>query len=430
MKSSEYDILWPDEGPASLDSGKPNYNAFISGLLSNPSTTKEDRERIVDLLLKERDKGFVTKEQVVKIIDEYYRDNNQSTNSTQKSNKEPQVELEEYKLPKDTQDFLYAYSRQDDVLRYTCHLIDDDSAIAKINSLCGVEQYDFEKHLELIIVHFNQLRKQYKYVDHRILNLISVYLTGKTIVGKESGWTSALKITENWSCNQLHEWAKAFPNMVPNPGENIVAETENPGFQLSKPYLSNITGNRILDFSELVLYFKSLFHIRADNSLKAILDFVNNNWKIGKEVNVKLKDQCDISYSKDWFFKNIELFTNVDTLIQAYKKIIKICWNYAQGNKLDKPIIELSFYEQLGRIYFCVHHKNTVYGKTVSNAVRGPGEAQRDLIANQINGFCDLFIQAKFEDGNSYEINMWDGQKRASKKIENIEGVKYILKFN
>ncbi len=430
MKSSEYDILWPDEGTASHDSGKPDYNAFISGLLSNPSTTKEDRKRIVDLLLKERDKGFVTKEQVVKIIDEYYRNNNQSKNSNQKSNKEPQVELEEYKLPKDTQDFLYAYSRQDDVLRYTCHLIDDDSAIAKINSLCGVEQYDFEKHLELIIVHFNQLRKQYKHVDHRILNLISVYLTGKTIVGKESNWTSALKITENWSCNQLHEWAKAFPNMVPNPGENIVAETENPGFQLSKPYLSNIAGNRILDFSELVLYFKSLFHIRADNSLKAILDFVNNNWKIGKEANVKLKDQCDIRFNKDWFLKNMELFTNVDTLIQAYKKIVKICWNYAQVNDLNKPVIELSFYEQTGRKYFCVHHKNTIYGKTISDAVRGPGEAQRDLIANQINGFCDLYIQAEFEDGNSYEINMWDGQNRAYKKIENIEGVKYIMKFN
>lgn len=64
MKSSEYDMLWPDEESASVDSGKSSYNTFISGLLSNSSTTKEDRERIVELLLKERDKKYVTKEQL------------------------------------------------------------------------------------------------------------------------------------------------------------------------------------------------------------------------------------------------------------------------------------------------------------------------------------------------------------------------------
>ena len=47
-----------------------DYNSFINGLLNNPSTTNDDRERIVNLLLKERDKGFVTEERVKELIEQ------------------------------------------------------------------------------------------------------------------------------------------------------------------------------------------------------------------------------------------------------------------------------------------------------------------------------------------------------------------------
>ena len=194
MKSSEYDIFWPDEGSASVDSGKPNYNAFISGLLSNPSTTKEDRERIVDLLLKERDKGFVTEEQVVQIIRRYTgsKDSKGEVDQPQSSdtiNNDSSGDGVKYKSPKDTHDFLVAYN-QDSILKYTCHNIDDEDVINEINKECGVAEYDFDKHLHIIQDHFNLLKKG-RYIHYRILNLISAYLTGKTMKGEASEWSSS-----------------------------------------------------------------------------------------------------------------------------------------------------------------------------------------------------------------------------------------------
>ena len=116
MKSSEYDILWPDEGTASLDSGKPNYNAFISGLLSNPSTTREDRERIVALLLKERDKGFVTEEQVRLMIEEYSGKKKSGTRFSDNRDLNP----------KSTADFMSLFDKRDG-LKYLTHNYDSST---------------------------------------------------------------------------------------------------------------------------------------------------------------------------------------------------------------------------------------------------------------------------------------------------------------
>jgi hypothetical protein len=428
MKSSEYTILWPDEGTALLDGGKPNYNAFISGLLGNPSTTKEDRERIVALLLKERDKGFVTESQVVQIIKQYTDPkspdggegpNNPTDIDTSKGDTSDETELI-YKSPKDTRDFLVAYN-QDNILKYTCHNIDDEDVINEINIECGVTEYDFEKHLQIIQEHFNRLKKG-RFVYYRILNLISAYLTGKTVKGEATGWSS-LNIQENWACEKLNSWAKNNSHVVPNPGENIASSIRNSGYKLSKPYVSSLTGERIIYFSQLVLYFKSLFHIKADNSLKSILEYVNSTEKYS-EKNIK------IIFDKI-FLEKTELFAYVDPLVQAYKSIINICSESCDSNCPDGVNIELSFYEDEAnkKKCFCIHHLNTVYGKSPLDAITRIGDKQKLLIKNQINGNCDLYIQALFEDGFSYEINLWNGDERTYNRIEDIQGVKYIMKY-
>lgn len=427
MKSSEYDILWPDEGPVSLDSGRPNYNAFISELLNNPSTTKEDRERIVGLLLKERDKGFVTEEQVVQLIKRYTDSQGEGggekpippSTDADPGDKSDGTELK-YKSPKDTRDFLVAYN-QDNILKYTCHNIDDEDVINEINKECGVTEYDFEKHLQIIQDHFNRLKKG-RFVYYRILNLISAYLTGKTVKGDATGWSS-LKIQENWACEKLISWAKNNPHIVPNPGENIASSLRNSGYKLSKPYVSSLTGERIIYFSQLVLYFKSLFHIKADNSLKSILEYVNRAEKYS-EKNIK------IVFDKK-FLEKTELFTYVDPLVQAYKSIINICLESCDSNCTDGVNIVLSFYEDETnkKKCFCIHHLNTVYRKSPLDAITRIGDKQKLLIGNHVNGNCDLYIQALFENGFSYEINLWNGDERTYNRIEDIQGVKYIMKY-
>ena len=444
MNSEEYDILSTVNDIVSSEEMKDfitpfnetenvsvksfDYGSFINGLLNNPSTTKQDRERIVNLMLKERDKGFVTEEQVIQLIQNYSSNHVVIEESKEET---PDIVVEsvnldratdvdfKYKSPKDTHDFLVAYN-QDSILKYTCHNIDDEDVILDINTECGVTEYDFEKHKQVIIKHFNQLRKG-RFVDYRILNLISVYLTGKTIKGETTEW-SYLKIKENWASEQLKIWAMNNPHVVPNPGENIASSVRNSGYKLPKPYMSYLSVELVRSFSDLVLYFKSLFHIKADNSLKSILTHINETEKY-HEKNI------EISF-EEGFLERAELFAYVDALVQSYKAIIGICYNYSKKHNLEDPKIRLSFYEDLdNKKCFCIYHLNSRYGKTKTDAVNRIGEEQKKLIKNQINGLCDLYIQALFDDDFSYEINLWNGLDRTYKKIDTIQGVKYIMKF-
>lgn len=123
MKSVDYTILMPEEGNNSGNSSKPNYNAFISKLLSDPSTTKEDRERIVELLLKERDEKYVTKEQ----LDLFLKSIGVEKKAEKKSDGKTKVHN-----PRFTADFLSLFNRRNG-FKYLTHNFDTSG-----NTLIGM----------------------------------------------------------------------------------------------------------------------------------------------------------------------------------------------------------------------------------------------------------------------------------------------------
>ena len=114
--------------------------------------------------------------------------------------------------------------------------------------------------------------------------------------------------------------------------------------------------------------------------------------------------------------------------IPIIKLLDAICIeNQAEGI----PHVEVGFYRELEskRVCFYVHHKNSQYRKGIEDSINKIGEKQTLLIKNQINGICELYIQADFGNGQYAEINLWDGKRRTAKDIEKMEGVKYILKY-
>ena len=334
-----------------------------------------------------------------------------------------------YISPKNLQRFLYLFN-QDSVLKYTCHEIDTDETIEDICKLCGTEIYSLNKHSEIIAKAFenlnNILRNDKIFKDPKMYALMSVYLTGSTTSG-QTKWSS-LNIETNWASSELFEWGEKNPGIVPTPGKNIAKKNRNKGYELPKALRSSLTGNRILTFKELVLYFKSLFHIRRDNSLRDILCYINETEQYNNE-------NITIVFSEDDFKCNIELFTDVDKLVQAYKRIIEICKSSHKDG--DTLIFELSFYEEEGSVYFCIHDKNSVYGKNLDAATKRIGEQHKKLIKNQINGLCDLFIEADFDNQEYAKIALWNENSSPQSDEPNIEvtkldrcqGVKYILRF-
>ena len=318
-----------------------------------------------------------------------------------KSKKE---DLPEYISPKKIQLFLEQYN-QNPILKYTCHSIDDKEIIEELCQLCEVEKYNYERHVDLIKREYDSLLKIFKDepVSKKMIALISAYLKGQ----KE--WSSD-KIPINWSCDEIKKWAKDNPGIIPNPGPNIAKEQKNRGFRLNH-FTSKLTNESIDSFVDLCKLFKSLFHIRRDNSLK-------------KLIPSKIND-ININFSETNFRENIELFTDVDKLIQAIKQIVRIC----KECDSNSPNIEISSYIEEDNICIAIHHKNSKYGKPMKETVRRIGEKHSLLIKNQLNGLADLYIEADFDNNEFARINLWDGKPRKEVFITEVEGVKYILKF-
>lgn len=330
--------------------------------------------------------------------------------------------LATYKNPKSLQEFLIAYN-QDPILKYTCHLIDSDEAINDICKECGTESYDFIKHSELIEQKFKGLKSRFKddNITEKIIALITVYLTGHC--GDDSQWSSN-HVKENWKCEGLMAWAKENVGKIPNPGRNIARKQKSAGYRMESSFRSIYNGRRILTFCDLVIFFKSMFHIRRDNSLKTIIEYIDKT----DTTITEEKPEYEISFSKERYQENAELFTDVDKLCQVYKKILKMC-KKNQPDHSEATQIELSFYNDGTYTYFEIHHLNTIYGKSASATIHRRGSDHTNLIENQVNGLCDLFIEADFGNGDYENINLWDGNKMECKKIDAMKGVKYILRF-
>lgn len=328
-----------------------------------------------------------------------------------------------YISPSILHSLLYKFN-QDDILKYSCHEIDSDDVINSINTFCGTSKYSFKKHSQLLRDRLDFLLNDFKrekiFLDNKFIGMLKAYL------GYSQKEWSILKIKTNWNSQDIIEWSENYSGIVPSPGRNIARKNKNNGFILKNAIVSNLTGNRILSFKDLVLYFKSLFHIRRDNPLSDILKYQNNS---------KAFQDLNISFTYGIFNDNIDLLTDVDKLIQAYKSIIKIC---KETNPSDVLNIELSFYEENNSIIFTIHDKDHSYGKTLKSATERIGESQSNLIRNQINGLCNLYIEADFGNNEYARIGLWTNKSNelgGKPKIPVVylskaQGVKYILEFN
>ena len=180
-------------------------------------------------------------------------------------------------------------------------------------------------------------------------------------------------------------------------------------------------------FSELVLHFKHLFHVRSDNSLKNIIENCNNSEDWENKVDFKI--------SKN-FPSTIEFFTNIEKLVQAYRILINLIVEVSSKNvELKKPNVELKLNETETGVEFSIHHTNTVFQKTIQNTIDRKGSTFTNLIKNQLNGMCEFFVKACFEDGKHALINIWDGKNSDvipsdPDCFDGFTGVEYILKFN
>ena len=410
---------------------------FIQELLENKKLQPTQKERVL-LLAKEEIKkdGALGKEleERVKKLEEMMNNSNDDLPSTtlkpieEASTEEQSLVLPKYIPSKNLWKFLKDYNL-DPILRTTCHEIDTNE-FDNILEFCDTKNYDFIKHKE-------KVQEQYKlqffdsknyFVDYKIKNLILYYLTGKTYTGKTEGLTDG-KIKFSWESEELKNWSIKNPNKVPHPNDGFAKNQISYGYELESPININLINNnqQIRYFSEFVLFFKHLFHVKSDNSLKNIIENCNNSEDWENKVDFKI--------SKN-FPSTIEFFTNIEKLVQAYRILINLIVEVSSKNvELKKPNVELKLNETETGVEFSIHHTNTVFQKTIQNTIDRKGSTFTNLIKNQLNGMCEFFVKACFEDGKHALINIWDGKNSDlipsyPDFFEGFEGVEYILKFN
>lgn len=327
--------------------------------------------------------------------------------------------LPKYYFPKSSYLFLFNYN-QNKILKSTCHDIDSDE-LANILAYCKTEKYNFNRHLEEIIKAYERHEKKY-FAPTNLKTMFRVYLTGKNYKGDFlNGWTSdAIKI--NWSCEDLRKWSEKNPGIAPNPSEGIIEEYENTGFEFNR-IESKLTGQFIQSFSQIVIHFKHLFHIRSDNSLRAIINRKNQIEQWDEKIDFIIDDKI--------FPKNIEHFTDIDKLVQAYKRVILLVLETVKKHQLEKPKIKLSASVDSENFKFSIHHLNSIYQKSIINTVERLGQSYGNLIENQVNGLCELYLRADFGQMDLAEINLWNGKPRIPKPFvdDNFTGVEHLFIF-
>lgn len=386
--------------------------------ISLEGTLAERVQKIEEILFNKPDKDVfqitertVSRDELEELIDE---ENEKQTESTiifsNKSNNLPK-----YLHPYSLYNFLFQYN-QNKILRTTCHDI-DSSELESILEFCKTERYDFKKHINVIHDAYANHEKIHK-APRQIKALIRVYLTGKDYYGKISeGWSNKIKI--NWNSDELIKWANLNIETPPNLNEGIAGTKEIE--LLEFPQINSaITAIPIQNFTQLVLHFKNLFHIKSGpQSLIEILKRVN--------LEKTWYERVDFELDEHEYINNLEHFTDVEKFMQAYNKIIGLI--IEQHSFSEKPKVKLKYFLEDQKIIFSIHHLNGVYNKTIENTIERLGQTYHSLIKNQINGLCNLHLKADFGNQKFAEINLWNGKERKSKPIPSFQGVEHIMEF-
>ena len=393
---------------------------FIVELLETNKLTPAQKERVLLLSKDEIKKGDITgkdlEERVKKLEDSIGVSPPVTIGNTEEPTKE--IFPKQYYNPKDLYQFLKAYN-EDEILKGTCHLV-NTGELNTINRICKLEVYNFKTHYERIIKGYELLEEEFKnkFVDNKFKSLIHTYLTG----GRD--WNNKIKI--NWNSPDLKKWAEKNPGIPPNLDDDLSEEYKNIGYEFDEftPMINLLPNNQIKTFSELTQYFKYLFHIRSDNSITKICNSIN--------LKFEWEEKIDFDYSN--INESVELFTNLEKLIEVYKELIKLILDVVKKNNLDKPKVSLWFQDFDNNVVFSIEHINTTYKHTLQDAIKRPGQIYRNLIQNQLNGLCEFNIEADFGENDFanlsiWNYNVWKSKKIDSKKINKIDGVKYILTF-
>ncbi|RZJ87458.1 MAG: hypothetical protein EOO20_16025 [Chryseobacterium sp.] len=381
---------------------------FISDLLKAKKITALEKERIFNLIAKEfenfgkQDSAIIAEIEAIKSRLGYpMEEENISID-------EPAMvvtnNLPIYLNPEGNAKFLMELN-QNPILKSITHNVDSNLLI-DINEVLGTEEYDFNKHI-------GEIKIRYKRLSHEFKGKTSKGLAEKTYayIFGNAAWSED-KIRMSWSSPTLLKWAIENPNQCPNATKDVKTEP----FTFSRILIKS--GEHLKTMRDLVRHYKKQISIRSENSLKDLCE----GW------NIEFEGKANINLTG--VKENIEFFTDVEKLNQAYRKLIELCIEADVGSI---PEIELSLIEEhsleMTKVIFSIWHKNSVFKKSKGFTIERYGQTFTGLINNQLNGLCNWNLEADFGGDDYAKLSIWPHVK-TSETIEKFQGVRHNLIFN
>jgi len=417
---------------------------FVMALLAEKNLSSQEREKIIDLGFKELsdernqlllkvldDETTKIHENIKRLddkVDELISKNLEIKKSTTVVNKPIVTESNTKKrksrhkgLPKKqlnpywTYKFLESYN-QNFILKSTCHEIDSNE-LRSICKYCETQEYDFNKHLLRIKEEFEKHSK--RIAPPFIKAMIRTYLTGTNQEKNDKGWSED-DIKVNWCSNDVRFFSMSN-NIPPNLSRQLQKQKNLSSLKFTQ-FKSKINGNTIQNFRELTLHFKNLIHFRDDNSLKSVLVNINEQNEYENKVNFIIND--------DEFPTNIEIFTDVDKVGQAYDEIINLIIKKHKNE--EKPKVQLKLTQTKESVKLSIHHLNSIYLKSLEDFKKRPiGQTYENLIKNQIHGIMNFYLRAELQGNQHISVNLYNEEERIidQELLPNFSGVEHIFEF-
>lgn len=316
-----------------------------------------------------------------------------------------------YLNPIDTVRFLKDLN-QNPVLKATTHPIDLNMMPDLLEAL-KLREYDYN-------VHYNHIKEELANISNtvkttKIYAKVATYLLSDFSKGK--GWSSD-SIQLGWGCVEVQNWCLENEGLVPSPYRDLGYE----GLKLdSVKRLRN--GDTLTSFNDVVNYFKGQTEFRGDKGteLKTLIKNYNR---------IHYRNNCE--FNTDGVREGIRFYSDVEKVMQAYRKIIDECIEFADNMKADQPKIEVNLEESISNdsrvIILTLHHLNTVFGKSLESFKDRKGTFFTDTARNLINGLCDWRMEAEFPNSEYCLVDICTKDMQEM-KLQNATGVKHQLIF-
>ncbi|MEV4887298.1 hypothetical protein MRBLMN1_005880 [Chitinophaga ginsengisegetis] len=394
-----------------------NVSKFITDLLdNNKKMSTNNKKKLVELVNNEINNGIeispLIRERLKKLASELYNSSAPSNAEIlQNTNEETNIDKLRYKHPLNLIGFLVDFNKNV-ILKSTTHPIDSNMLGNLLESM-KITRYNYKKHLQYIGAEYEVLMK----VKRNYLPKGTIGKMKEFLISSKKGWSED-NILMGWPSPEVANWCLSHPEHCPSPSEDM----DYPGCELNRP-IPLKSGKKLGTFSDVINHFKTQIECRNSSSLDRLLAYENSQRFSGININIEQVQG------------GIQFYTDVEKILQAYNHLIYLC--IEMHKKKQNSVHEMRIEVALKRcndggkhlIILSILDKDAEFEKDIESLLSRYGNTFSGIIANQINGLCDLELVADFRSGISAKVSIWPRNEICQRLDSKVGGVQYNLIF-